>query len=137
MCANNEGSGETARMRWLAWAFAGRLCDIKYHNLMSWLIYVMSLMKVLIQKDLIYRYAPLGKLGTNEFIWPVGIYYEYLPHFLVFDVFGSMIFQRDIPVVEVDKVVNIEGRQWELGRIFVERVGQVDYEPAFTEAKTY
>ena len=24
-------------MRWLAWAFAGRLCD-KYHNLISWLI---------------------------------------------------------------------------------------------------
>ena len=38
MCANSEGSGETARMRRLAWAFAGRLCD-KYHNLMSWLIY--------------------------------------------------------------------------------------------------
>ena len=36
MCANREGSGETARMRRLAWAFAGRLCD-KYHNLMSWL----------------------------------------------------------------------------------------------------
>ena len=32
------GSGETAWMRRLAWAFAGRLCD-KYHNLMSWLIY--------------------------------------------------------------------------------------------------
>ena len=27
MCANSEGSGETARMRRLAWAFAGRLCD--------------------------------------------------------------------------------------------------------------
>ena len=37
MCANSEGSGETARMRRLAWAFAGRLC-YKYHNLMSWLI---------------------------------------------------------------------------------------------------
>ena len=37
MCANSEGSGETARMRRLAWAFVGRLCD-KYHNLMSWLI---------------------------------------------------------------------------------------------------
>ena len=37
MCANSEGSGETARMRRLAWAFAGRLCD-KNHNLMSWLI---------------------------------------------------------------------------------------------------
>ena len=37
MCANSEGSGETVRMRRLAWAFAGRLCD-KYHNLMSWLI---------------------------------------------------------------------------------------------------
>ena len=33
-CANSEGSGETARMRRLAWAFAGRLYDI-YD---SWLI---------------------------------------------------------------------------------------------------
>ena len=41
MCANSEGSGETARMRRLAWAFAGRLCD-KYHNLISWLIWVES-----------------------------------------------------------------------------------------------
>ena len=39
MCANSEGTGETARMRRLAWAFVGRLCD-KYHNLMSWLINV-------------------------------------------------------------------------------------------------
>ena len=39
MCANSEISGETARMRRLAWAFAGRLCD-KYHNLMSWLIII-------------------------------------------------------------------------------------------------
>ena len=37
MCANSEGSGETARMRRFAWAFAGRLCD-KYHNFMSCLI---------------------------------------------------------------------------------------------------
>ena len=35
-CANSEGSGETARMRRLAWAFAGCICD-KYHNIMSWL----------------------------------------------------------------------------------------------------
>ena len=38
MCANSEGSGETARMRRLARAFAGRLCD-KCHNLMGWLNY--------------------------------------------------------------------------------------------------
>ena len=38
MYANSEGSGETARMCRLAWAFDGRLCD-KYHNLMSWLIH--------------------------------------------------------------------------------------------------
>ena len=38
MRANSEGSGKTARMRRLAWAFAGRLAD-KYHNLMSWLIF--------------------------------------------------------------------------------------------------
>ena len=38
MCANSDGSGDTARMGWLAWALAGRLCD-KYHNLMNWLIF--------------------------------------------------------------------------------------------------
>ena len=37
MCKNSEYSGEIARMRRLAWAFAGRLCD-KCHDLMSWLI---------------------------------------------------------------------------------------------------
>ena len=36
MFVNREGSGETVRMRRLAWAVAGGLCD-KYHNLMSWL----------------------------------------------------------------------------------------------------
>ena len=36
MCANSEGSGETAQMRSLARAFAGRLCD-KYYNLILWL----------------------------------------------------------------------------------------------------
>ena len=32
MCVNSEGSGETARMRRLAWAFAGHLCDISFHR---------------------------------------------------------------------------------------------------------
>ena len=41
MCANSEGSGETARMRRLAWAFAGRLCD-KHHNLMNYHIFLTS-----------------------------------------------------------------------------------------------
>ena len=35
-CANSEGSGETAGMHRLVWAFASRLCD-KYYNLMNWL----------------------------------------------------------------------------------------------------
>ena len=39
MCANSKGPGETARMRRLTWAFAGRLCD-KSHNLMSWLSFI-------------------------------------------------------------------------------------------------
>ena len=39
MCTNSEGSGETARMRRIAWALAGRLCD-KYHNLLCWVISV-------------------------------------------------------------------------------------------------
>ena len=40
MCVNSEGSGETARMRRIAWDVAGRLCD-KYYDLMSWLNYVL------------------------------------------------------------------------------------------------
>ena len=44
MCANSEGSGDTAQMRRLAWVFAGCLCD-KYHNLMSWLICFMQSLK--------------------------------------------------------------------------------------------
>ena len=44
MCANSKGSSETARMRRLAWPFAGRLCD-KYHNLKSWLIKLTQEMK--------------------------------------------------------------------------------------------
>ena len=35
MCAKSESSGEPARMRRLAWAFACPHC-IKYHDLMSW-----------------------------------------------------------------------------------------------------
>ena len=38
MCANSEGSGETARMHSLAWALAVHLYN-KYHNLISWLKY--------------------------------------------------------------------------------------------------
>ena len=38
MCANSEGSGETARMRRRACAFPGRHCD-KFNNLMSWIVY--------------------------------------------------------------------------------------------------
>ena len=41
MCGNSKGSGETAQMLRLAWAFAGRPCD-KYHNLISWIIYSKS-----------------------------------------------------------------------------------------------
>ena len=48
MCANSEGSGETARMRRLAWAFAGRLCD-KYHNLMSMLGYIVGILVLMFE----------------------------------------------------------------------------------------
>ena len=41
MCANSEGSGKTAWMRRLVWAFAGRPCD-KHHNLMSWFIWCLG-----------------------------------------------------------------------------------------------
>ena len=58
MCANSEGSGESARKRRLAWAFAGRLCD-KYHNLMSWLIFILFVWTNIWMEDKMVDIAPL------------------------------------------------------------------------------
>ena len=55
-CTNSEGSGKTARMRRLAWAFAGRLFD-KYHNLMNWLIWF-------------DRACPRMIVGNETALWP-------------------------------------------------------------------
>ena len=44
MCANSKGSGETAQMRKIAWAFA--VAYDKYHNLMSWLTYAFVQVKL-------------------------------------------------------------------------------------------
>ena len=49
MCANSEGSGETARMRRIAWSFDVRLC-YKYHNFMKCLILSHCLSAFLIKK---------------------------------------------------------------------------------------
>ena len=63
MCANSEGSGETARMRRLAWAFTRRLRD-KYHNLMSWLNCMKSTISV--QQNL---------LSATFIFWPQDFVY--------------------------------------------------------------
>ena len=55
MCANSEGSSETAQMRRLAWALDGRLRD-KYHNLMSWLICEPLWKKKYFLKQKLYKY---------------------------------------------------------------------------------
>ena len=67
MCVNSEGSGETARMPRLTWAFAGRLCD-KYHNLMSWLI-VPYIKEITVNKDIFgkeFWKIKKIKLGTKN-----------------------------------------------------------------------
>ena len=65
MFANSEGSGETARMRRLAWAFAGRPCD-KYHNLMSWLNYLRDKNKALTSSVFILYQSRKNVLIKNE-----------------------------------------------------------------------
>ena len=61
MCVNSEGSGESARMRRLAWAIAGRLCD-KYHNLMSWLNFPFFIELIGQRPDMVYLPPPGGIL---------------------------------------------------------------------------
>ena len=63
MCANSEGSDETERIRRLASAFAGRLCD-KYHNLMSWLKCCVKFLLRFRQKvsNLVVKFKPDNKL---------------------------------------------------------------------------
>ena len=63
MSANSEGSGETARMRRLAWAFAGRPCD-KYHSLMSWLKFTIST-KNNPSTHYVYQFASVKKVNIN------------------------------------------------------------------------
>ena len=53
--ANSEGSGETAQMRSLTWAFAGRLCD-KHHNLMTWLMFTVP--RETVRSSLLLRLLP-------------------------------------------------------------------------------
>ena len=78
ICANSEGSGETARMRRFAWAFAGRICD-KYHNLMSWLKYWCT-------NDYIIRFTCIkncfwASMGTSDKDQPNAKHYPEL-HFV-------------------------------------------------------
>ena len=67
-CVNSEGSGKTAWMRRLAWAFACRWCD-KYHNLMSWLNWwwlklgFMPLLSIFIQLS-----------NNSVWLWQVSLY---------------------------------------------------------------
>ena len=66
MYANSEGSGETARMRILAWAFADRLCD-EYHNLMSWLVsYNRSVLQQIV-KHIMHINAEINGKGIEFF----------------------------------------------------------------------
>ena len=71
MSAKREGSGETAPMRRLIWAFAVRLCD-KYHNLMSWLILLHYWQSVrdtvfIVGRNIFFR--PVQNLFTERVIW--------------------------------------------------------------------
>ena len=66
MCVNNEGTGKTAQMLRVAWAFAGRLCD-KYHNLVHWLNCIVPLFH---QK--IISYTPNSPNWDRLFSWILG-----------------------------------------------------------------
>ena len=67
MCANSEGSGETARMRRLTWTFSVRLCD-KYHNLMSWLNWCLQVTYIPPQRQdpLQYCFHRCVSVGADE-----------------------------------------------------------------------
>ena len=64
MCANSEGSGETAQMGRLAWGLAGCLCD-KYHNLMGWLKYAYIKFKLIVEGILCKRKNLLRIVGCK------------------------------------------------------------------------
>ena len=70
MCANNEGSGETARMRRLAWALAGRLCD---KDIISWAgsfeIQILSLKFHLPSLGQVYCFQTLNVVFPHRLSW--------------------------------------------------------------------
>ena len=63
--ANSNGSSETVWMCRLAWAFAGHLCD-KYHNLVSWLIWLLEDFFFLLLDKNMPRYASKSSQQGNS-----------------------------------------------------------------------
>ena len=80
MCANSEGSVETARMRSLDWAFAVRLCD-KYHFLTSWLFWCYLIRHSNNLKYLLLTFDNLSQILHELHEWSFFTIYEHLGNF--------------------------------------------------------
>ena len=80
MYANSEGSGETARMRRLTWAFAGRLCD-KYQNFMSWLLFLWTLIGQ-VKAGRGYRWALFLFICLSHLSFSCVCYFFFLSHLI-------------------------------------------------------
>ena len=87
MSANSEGSDESVQVCMLTWAIAVHLCD-KYHNLMSWLIYILTwadmsrarLKTTTEREGMIRRFCQLANRQWPYLIFPALILLWLTPH---------------------------------------------------------
>ena len=95
MCANSEGSGETAQMHRLTWAFPGCLCD-KYHNLINWF-------KCSFRSGLIWVYTFYSDLSVQKLsIWHYGKKDQ-----LTWTIFPSFVTSKCSPGIGLPALKNI------------------------------
>ena len=95
VCANSEGSGETAWISRLAQAFAGRLCD-KYPLLMSWVL--QTLMKSSICRFNVFFLYPLqNRVLRGYTVFSMSVIPSFRQHLRVllynFDSFCPILFK--------------------------------------------
>ena len=67
VCANSEGSGESAHMRRLTWAFTAHICN-KFQNRLNWYVCLPATGKTLYHNDTVFLHLHATEALANSYV---------------------------------------------------------------------